>query len=140
MWLAASAGREFWALARSALIRVHNFGRSIECVLIIVISLGFRNVPGNALRSEFENLNATRLFRRYECARCSYTLPCALELNPGIDESFAVDVWFAFLRTLDSEHPNDDSDIPINLDSALLGDCLGWLIVRRLDTRQKFAL
>src|SRR4029077_19141173 len=90
--------------------------------------------------SEFEALNGTLLFRCYERARCSYTLPCTNSRNPSIDESFAVDVWFASLRALDSKHPDDDSDIPINLDIALLGDCLGWLIVRRLDTREKFAL
>src|SRR5438309_11639253 len=82
----------------------------------------------------------TLLFRSDQRARCGHTLPRSTDLYPGIEKSFAVHVGFAFLRPFDSKHSDDYRDIPLHLDVTLFGDGLRWLVVRRLDTRQKFAL
>src|SRR6266404_8691335 len=82
----------------------------------------------------------TLLFRSDQRARRGHTLPRSTDLYPGIEKSFAVNVGLAFLRPFDSKHSDDYSDIPVHLDVALLGDGLRWLVVWRLDARQKLAL
>src|SRR6266849_10380871 len=82
----------------------------------------------------------TLLFRSDQRARRGHTLPRSTDLYPGIEKSFAVNVGLAFLRPFESKPSDDYSHIPVHLDVALFGDGLRWLVVRRLDTRQKFAL
>src|SRR6266436_4318188 len=85
------------------------------------------------------NFQTTLSFRSDQRARRGHTLPGSMELYPCVHKSFAVNVGLPFLRPFDSKHSDDYSGIPVHLDSALLRDGLRRLVVRRFDTRQKFA-
>src|SRR5260370_9722513 len=84
---------------------------------------------------------ATRfLFRSYQRAGGGDALSGAVELDPGVHETFAVHVGLPFFGAFYAERSDHDCGIPIDLHVALLGDSLGRLIVTRLNTAQQFAL
>src|SRR6267142_5874627 len=89
--------------------------------------------PGTTSRSARSSLGGN------ESGLARYTLPALALLDPGIGETLAMHVRFAFLRALDAKDSDDHGGVAVNLNIHLLVDRLRRLVGRVFDAGKEFA-
>ncbi len=87
------------------------------------------------LRNRVEN----ELLCGDQCGLAGHALPCLLLFNPGVGETFAVNVRFAFLGSFHAKNSDDDGGIAVDLNVHFFIEGLRWLIVGRFDAGEKLA-
>src|SRR5258708_24858983 len=81
----------------------------------------------------------TKLLGGDECGLAGDALPGLALLDPGVSETLAVNVRFAFFRALDAKDSDDHRGVAVNLNIHLLVDRLRRLVGWFFDAGKKFA-